>query len=330
MRQRAPHTDGQDGIAVRLQRLVRRARGGTAQANAPPSTAAAAATRCAALLRGGMSPAQAVQSLARDIDGGETSEVARLVRDGRGVGDAFAEIDGPEWRVLGAAWKLAETGGAPFAPALDRIAAALRGVAEVAQKREVLLAGPRMTARLVSWLPIAAVAVSFLLGFDPLPVFITPFGVILLTGGLLMQIVGARWAGALTARVTDQDRVAGLECELMWIALAGGAPPQQALRRVADAVSDTGAEWIEFDSLRVGRPLTSALETAIAVGVPASALLLDAAGEIRARTHTQLEQEAERLGIRILLPLATCVLPAFIAIGVVPVIVTLLGDLLPM
>lgn len=330
MTQRAADAKQAGGRAGELLRRIGLVRAGTKRADAPVATAAATATRCAALLRGGMSPALAVQTLARDIDSVQTREVARLVRDGSGVGDAFAHIDGPEWRVLGAAWHLAESSGAPFAPALDRIAAALRGIVEVAQKREVLLAGPRLTARLVSWLPLAALAVSFLLGFDPLPVFITPFGMGLLLVGLLLQIVGMRWTSALTSRVADQDRVAGLECELMWIALAGGAPPQHALRRVADAVSDTGAEWISFDSLCADRPLASALDTATAVGVPASTLLLDAAGEVRTRTQAQLEREAERLGIRILVPLATCVLPAFIAVGVVPVIVTLFGDLLPM
>lgn len=330
MQRRTAHAEQWGRWASELLRRFGRARASQQGADAPVALAAATAARCAALLRGGMSPALAVQSLARDIDSVETREVARLVREGSGVGDAVAHIDGPEWRVLGAAWNLAEGSGAPFAPALDRIAAAFRGIVEVTQKREVLLAGPRLTARLVSWLPVAAVVVSFLLGFDPLPVFVTPFGVALLIVGLLLQIIGMRWTRVLTSRVVDQDRVAGLECELMWIALAGGAPPQHALRRVADAVTETGAEWIAFDSLRAGRPLASALATATTVGVPASTLLLDAAGESRARTQAQLEREAERLGIRILVPLATCVLPAFIAIGVVPVIVTLLGDLLPM
>ncbi|KAM9863340.1 type II secretion system F family protein [Leucobacter sp. BZR 635] len=291
-------------------------------------TAAATATRCAALLRGGMSPTQTVSAVAQDLRGSETIEVARLVGDGSGVGAAFARVDGPEWRVLGAAWMLAETSGAPFAPALDRIAAALNGVADVEQKREVLLAGPRMTARLVGWLPLAAVAVGFLLGFDPLPVFFTPLGGVLLIGGLLLQYLGLRWANSLTGQVAGLDRVAGLECELMWIALAGGAPPSEALRRVADAASDCRAEWIEFASLRAGRPLASALATATAVGVSASPLLVDAANKLRAATQSQLEREAERLGVRILIPLACCVLPSFVAIGVVPVIVTLLGDLL--
>lgn len=288
-----------------------------------------AAARCAALLRGGLSPAQAALALAGEIGGEETALVAAAVLRGVGVGEAFAAVDGPDWRVLGAAWWLAEASGAPVAPALDRISAALRGIAEVTRRRNVLLAGPRMTARLVSLLPLAAVAVGFLLGFNPLPVFLTPPGLLLLIGGLLLQAAGARWARALTERVERGDRVAGLACELMWIALAGGSPPQPALRSVADAVSWAGAEWVSFEELRRGSSLERAVATATAAGVPASALLLEAAGELRANTQATIEAEAERLGVRVLVPLACCVLPAFVALGVIPVIVTLLGDFLP-
>lgn len=293
------------------------------------SVAALAAARCASLLQGGMSPTRAAASLATDIPSAETAALAEQVRSGESVGTAFASIDDAQWRVLGAAWQLAERSGAPFAPALERIAAALRSITEVARRRDVLLAGPRATVRLVAWLPLVAVGVGFLLGFDPLPVFLTPLGACLLAVGLLLQGAGARWTRALTDRVQRKDHVAGLECELVWIALAGGAPPGRALRSVADAVSGCGAEWIQLDSLRSGTPLGSAMVTAMDAGAPASSLLRDTAGELRARAQATIEREAERLGVRILVPLACCVLPAFIALGVVPVIVTLLGDVLP-
>ncbi|MGO2140299.1 MAG: type II secretion system F family protein [Leucobacter sp.] len=290
---------------------------------------AAVAARAAALLRGGMSSAQAIRSVGEEIQRPETRDLIAEVGHGASVGAALSRLDGPEWRVLGAAWLLAEESGAALAPALDRIAAALDSISEANRRRSVLLAGPKMTATLVGWLPLASIAVSFLLGFNPFPLFITPIGALLLLIGLVLQIVGARWSAALTGRVEREDRVAGLECELMWVALAGGAPPGLALRRVADAVSETRAEWVTFDSLRAGRPLARVLEVAAAAGVPTSAMLLDEANQIRARGQAAIEREAERLGIRILFPLASCQLPAFIAVGVLPVVVTLLGDVLP-
>ncbi|UTX53581.1 type II secretion system F family protein [Leucobacter aridicollis] len=276
-----------------------------------------------------MSPPQVVRSIADEFSSEPIQEITESVRGGASIGLAFAGVDGPDWRVLGAAWQLAETSGAPFAPALERIAAALQSISDGARKRSVLLAGPKMTATLVMWLPLASVAVSFILGFNPVPVFFSPVGALLLSIGVLLQVVGAKWTARLTAQVERQDRVAGLECELAWVALAGGAPPRLALRRVADAVSEARAEWVQLDSLRAGEPLARALAVATAAGVPASGLLLEVANDERAKTQAALEREAEKLGVRILLPLAACVLPAFIAVGVVPIVVALVGDLFP-
>lgn len=284
---------------------------------------ALAATRFAALLRGGVAPRRAAELLAREADCVETRELADRVAQGQGVGYACAAIDGPGWRVLGAAWLLAEEGGAPFAPVLDRIASALHSIEELGRRRSVVIATPQATIKLVSALPAVALASGLLLGFDPLPVFLTPFGVGLLVTGAALHGIGLRWTGRLTRRVIAADRVAGLECELMWIALAGGAAPGAARLRVANAIDVARAEWIEFEGLRTGRALDRSMRAATEAGVPASGLLIEAAQEARASTQSALEREAERLGVRILVPLATCILPAFVALGVAPVVVSL-------
>ncbi len=310
----------ESAIAVALPRASKKERG-------TPVSAAATAARCAALLRGGMQGSQLADALLREMSGPEATILRTKLESGALLGAAFAAVGTPEWRVLGTAWSLAETSGAPFAPVLDRIALALHSISELGRKRSVLLAGPKMTVHLIAWLPFAAVGVGYLFGFDPLPVFLTPFGAGLLFIGLMLQLAGISWARRLTARVDAEDRVAGLECELMWIALSGGAPPELALTRVADAVSDSRAEWIQFQSLCRGGALDRALREATRAGVPASSLLQSAANEERSRTQALLETEAERLSVRILIPLAVCILPAFVILGVVPVIVTLFGGL---
>ena len=311
----------------RLRALVR-PRPATAEPEAAAALAATMARRCAALLRGGTAPQHALHSAATEAAGETGQLIAEALGNGTRAPQALAEAGGPEWRVLGAAWALAEASGAPFAPALDRIADALDSIAESARKRSVLLAGPALTGRLVTWLPLAAMGVGFLLGFDPLAVFFTPVGAMLLTVGLLLQGAGMRWTRALVMRVERGDRIAGLECELAWIALSGGAPPGSAAGRVADAISECRAEWVEFDALRTGGVLDRTLRAAASAGVPAGTMLLGEARAVRSRVHAEIEREAERLGVRILVPLACCVLPAFITLGVVPVIITLLGDVM--
>lgn len=228
-------------------------------------------------------------------------------------------------RVISAAWAVAEASGAPLAPALDRIGAALRGVNALERRRAVLLATPRMTVRLIALLPIASIGASALFGFNPLPVFLTPLGALLLVVGVVLQWIGALWARSIVAAMEARDRAVGLECELVWIALSGGAPPGGAMLVAADAVCDARAEWIPLDSFCADRPLAEALRTAEAAGVPAAGLLLETAGELRERARTELEQEGERFGVRILFPVAVCALPAFVALGVMPVVIRMLA-----
>lgn len=290
---------------------------------------AVVASRSAALLRGGVSPRHIVDLLQRNTPSAETRVVAERVAAGDSVGVAFAGVgglDGAAWRVLGVAWQLAEASGAPLAASLDRVAEALSSVDELGRKRDVMLATPRMTVKLVTLLPLAALGIGFLLGFNPLPVFITPFGVALLVAGLGMQAAGMWWVRLLIRRVEQEDRVSGLECELVWIALAGGAPPARARTAVVNTVAEFHAEWIEFSAFCRGRALDRALSVAVEAGVPAASLLVEAARDERSRTQFRLEEEAERLAVRILLPLAACILPALVVLGVVPVVVRLFGD----
>lgn len=294
--------------------------------DAASPAASAIAVHCAVLLRGGLHPHAVIAQLARELPCVETRVMAEALEQGASVAGAFAAVDGPEWRVFAAAWRLAEESGAPLADALQRIGDGVRSVEETGRRREVLLATPRMTVKLVNVLPLAALGVGVLLGFNPLPVLITPFGMLLVCAGLVLQLCGAAWARRLVRRALSSDRVAGLECELAGIALAGGASPERSLVAVADAVADAAAEWVPFDGLRRGTSLTRALSTAAEAGVPPGPLLRDAGLEARAQVRAELEVDAERLGVRILLPLTLCVLPAFVALGVVPVVVRLFGD----
>ena len=74
-----------------------------------------------------------------------------------------------------------------------------------------------------------------------------------------------------------------------------------------------------------GGTLATTIAAARETGIPLRSLLLEEAADARARAHAALEQAAERLGVLVLLPLGLCVLPAFIALGVAPVVLSMLG-----
>lgn len=320
---------GASGGERGLKRVMRavRARAGPADARGGALAAAEFAGRCAVLLRGGLAPDRALRVAASEAAGAPTGLVGRIER-GESAAEALREATAaPEWRLLAAAWTLAERSGAPLAPALERISAALHDLVRMRGRRETLLAGPRMTVRMVASLPPLALLLGAALGFDPIPVLVGPAGALLLALGTALLITGIAWARSLTRTVADRDRVAGIEFELVWIVLSGGAGPWEALVSVADCVSDLRVAWVRFDDLRAGRPLRRTLAGAARAGVPVGALLLEEAEAVRGRALADLESDAERLGVRVLVPLGVCVLPAFIALGVMPVLLSMLGGL---
>ncbi len=306
-------------------------RGASSHLDTELPEAAVAALRASALLEGGVPASRVWRVLGR-----EEGASARLLAISTGIDaglsaeTAIARDGGSQWLVLAAAWGLAQLSGAPIAHALRRIAEGLSDLARLRERRRVLLAGPRATIRLVALLPIAALLTGIVLGFDPVGVLLTPVGAIVAAAGGALLYAGVRWAGALAARLAEAEWVAGLECEMTWIALSGGAPPQFAIRRVADQVDRLGVAWVRLAALGQRGPVQETLRIAAAHGTPAGPMLLAAATAERARVLSELEQEAERLAVRILLPIAVCVLPSFIALGVMPVLLAVLGTLGPL
>jgi tight adherence protein B len=239
------------------------------------------------------------------------------------------EIDAPEWRVLALVWRLAEQSGAPLASTLDRFGEAMRALGRVAERREVLLAGPRSTIRLVALLPPAALLLAALLGFNPLHAFANPVGIATAAAGATLLLLGVRWASGLARRVSEADWVAGWEFELLAIGVGGGSPPQRALKQVADCVDGARVGWVRLESLGWDGPVVRVVAQAEALGTPLGPALLSEAENSRLRAQAELERAAERLGVRVLVPLGVCVLPAFVLLGVVPVLMAVVGGAMP-
>lgn len=300
----------------------------TPASKSPRNEATVVAERAAALLRGGVPPRRAFAVLGADAaPSSPTGVIAARVADGVPVASALAATDAPEWRVLAVAWKLAEDSGAPLAPALQRIGYALRELDQLRERRSVLLAGPRATVRMVAALPILALLLGLLLGFDPIPVLFSSTGVLIAAVGIGLLGVGVHWSRAMQRRSANDDRIAGLALELTWVALGGGAPPAAALKDVVNRVDHYGAEWVAFDGFRSGSALVTTIAAAESAGVPIRPLLLEQADAERVGSSAEQERDAERLGVRVLLPLGICVLPSFIVLGVLPVVLSMFGAL---
>jgi len=307
---------------------------------------AALVHRLAVLLSAGVAPAAAwrhaapgplapiasrvVDAAARDGPGVIPDAVAALARGD--PGDAAPTSSGAAqlrssavaraWTGLAATWWVSAAAGAPLAPTLRVYAELLRGFAAAERDRRIALAGPRATSRLVLVLPAVAVAFGALLGQDTLGVlFGTPIGWACLGIGSALGIAGWGWTRALVRRATGAEPSPGLGEELTAVAMSGGVSVPRARELVG----------IAFSRYRLAGDRTradSALALAAAAGAPAGELLRAEAEECRRTTIADAKERAERLSVTLMLPLGVCVLPAFVVVGVLPLMVAVVGSTL--
>lgn len=124
---------------------------------------------------------------------------------------------------------------------------------------------------------------------------------------------------------------ATLDGALRCVGSAVGGPLGDRLHRVA-AAHTLGASpediWRPLTDLPGALPLIRAAQRSHQSGSALALALRRAADSARAADEATDEAAARRAGVLVVLPVGLCFLPAFVLIGVVPVIVGVLGDVL--
>lgn len=295
--------------------MVIRRRPSPSERGTGASDAATSVQTLAVLLQAGAVPVVAWRHLA-DIGDPHAVAVTERVEAGVPLLDAI-EAEGGAWVDLAAAWEIATTVGAPLAEVLRIIAESLRDAASAADDVRIALAEPAGTARLLLWMPLAGLLLGFALGFDTIGVIVgNPLGAACVIAGLLLVLAARLWTRRLLRRAAPEPGTPGMRAELVAVALAGGASIDRALRLVAESSAGGGTE-------EGVRPV---LELSRAAGVPAVELLRASAAQDRhaARVHGRLR--AARLSTRLLIPLGVCTLPAFLLLGVAPMLLSVLAS----
>lgn len=286
-------------------------------------TPAASVLRLAVLLEAGLPPLAAWQQLA------ELDPVAERVAETDGpdrlpeaILDATRDTpDASEWACVAAAWRVAAEAGAPLAATLERLGEVLTATDDARREVAIALAGPLATSRVVLALPLVGLLGGVLLGVDTLGVLVTtPPGWFCLGAGGILLLVARRWMRRLVARARESDPTPGLGAELAAVAVSGGGSADAAVERVAAALAEAGL--VADDSA------ASAVAFARRAGVPVAALLRAEARESRREAQTDVRLRIAALGTRLLLPLGLCVLPAFVALGVAPLLLAMIGSTL--
>ena len=167
---------------------------------------------------------------------------------------------------------------------------------------------------------------------------------------------GGRGQGSTAASGTSGTSAVddlAFDLDLVAVCLQAGLPVERALEHAVRAAGDRSglgqlaraARW-GLDDLRweetagasgsgekgAERPLASVVAVirfSARTGVALAPLLQSHADELRRGEHRRRQIAAARLGVMLVLPLGVCVLPAFVLLGVVPVLITLVGDLGP-
>lgn len=273
-----------------------------------PQTATRVATevhRFAVLLEAGLSPPRAWEHIA-----GSGTDV-------EGAGDVAERVAsrGGAWRDVAVAWRIASTVGAPLAPALRTVAEALRDAEQARDDVRVALAEPATTARLIGWLPLLGVVLVAGFGFDMTATLAHPLGVSCVVVGVGILLAGRRWTRALVAAAQPRDGIAGWECELVGIALQGGVSIDRALSVSTEAGCATARE-ATADTLSLSHES----------GAPAVELLRAEAADQRRRSRVEGRLRAAKLGGQLLVPLGVCTLPAFLLLGVAPMLFAVLAS----
>lgn len=233
--------------------------------------------------------------------------------------------------------------GAPMADILDAIGDSIDDAQAVAEARRVASAGPLMSARVLAALPFVGIVSALALGASPWQFYTGA------TVGRTCALLGAAaWVAGIAscrrilarARSVDEDTDPALACDLVAAGLACGAAIPRVLDALAAACARESLAWTA-QALRLGVswadaweetpkwsiPLRDALESSWTSGnAPETMLARSASWERRARL-ADAKTRAEELSVRLVGPLGVCFLPAFLALGIAPLLATLTGGL---
>ncbi|MFC9064585.1 MULTISPECIES: type II secretion system F family protein [Streptomyces] len=156
----------------------------------------------------------------------------------------------------------------------------------------------------------------------------------------------ARIRSAGAARTDREDPQLPLIAELLAACLAAGAAPAVAagavggslggplgdgLRRAATELrlgGEPAAVWKRFGQLPGAAGLARRLELAGSSGAPAVAAVAAEAVECRGRRRRAAQTTARRAAVLVTGPLGLCFLPAYLLIGVAPVVIGLAKELM--
>lgn len=209
-------------------------------------------------------------------------------------------------------------------------------------------AGDRSRPEARSLPPLLRVAVCLLAGVCAWTLLGGPLGIV---SGVLICVLLPRYLSSLepkAARVRRQslEASAPLVADLLAACLASGSTPQRAIDAVASAIggptgtvladcvaqlelgADASAAWQPLLAEPALAPIARAVSRSTVSGSPLADVLRVVADELRGKRKAEVDVAARTAGIKAVGPLGACFLPAFMLLAIVPLVASLISEML--
>ncbi|MGW7596161.1 type II secretion system F family protein, partial [Streptomyces rubiginosohelvolus] len=156
----------------------------------------------------------------------------------------------------------------------------------------------------------------------------------------------SRLAAEARARTAEVARQLPMAADLLAACLSAGAGPVEAAEAVGESLGgpvgdqlartvaeirlggDPTVAWGRFGEISGAAALAGCLDRAGSTGAPAAEPVARIAEALRAERARAAVARAQRATVLVTAPVGLCFLPAFLAVGVAPVVVGLAGGLL--
>ncbi len=264
----------------------------------------------AAFIRAGLSPSVAWAAAGLDCRGGDRGS-------DRGASDHSGSATGPA-SALEVAWRASVRVGAPLDVTVRHLRDAYSEFAAIEREVSVAIAGPRLASRIMLTLPAVGVLIASALGLNPFSFLLASApGWFCATVGLTLVFVAREWSRRLIEAVHVRDVPLGVLPAVIASALSVGV----------GMTLSTQAVDAECDAIGLSRDSStheSVLSLANEWGIPLAGVVMAQAQMLRHSAVALVRVRAKEMAERLLLPLAACILPAFVLLSIVPIVAGLL------
>lgn len=231
---------------------------------------------------------------------------------------ALSELpSGPVSEVVHDVLRISRETGIPRVAALMALADSLDESERRTHRVELGSASARQTQRILLGLPVATALGAEFFGFRVVPILVTtPLGWVCMLTGVGLSVLAWRWMVRIRSAIPNPPIHVGLVTDL-----AAGIARSSALSTASrQTLAERATAWgtfTEIDGVERHRQLSH--ET----GVPAAALLELEARRVREAVQRGVTEAIELLPGRLLMPIGLCLLPAFVASTVVPIVASM-------